>query len=112
MATRGEESMGFPCAYIGSRAALGLLDPAVLDEVTRVDSGRSLADHMRDCGFDPHALRRKAPRLSAERIKGFVEVHIEQGTHLVEQGVAVGVVNGIRGNFRPRNAICTGKTDH
>jgi len=112
MAIRAEESAWFDGAYIGSRAALGLLSERVLDEVARSDTGRSLAAHMREAGFDPEAVRRGQRSLWAERIAGYLEVHIEQAPVLETAGVPVGVVTGIRGCRRFRNARCLGRTGH
>lgn len=111
LATRAEEAVWFPLSYPGSRAALGLLDPAALD-AKRSDSGRSLADHMREEGFDPDAVRRGVPGIDASRIAAFVEAHIEQGPRLVAAGVPVGIVTGIAGGFRYVDAKCLGAYAH
>lgn len=111
LVTRAEEAMWFPLSYPGSQAALGLLDPAAL-EAKRSDSGRSLADHMREEGFDPDAVRRGVPGIDAGRIAAFVEVHIEQGPRLVAAGVPVGIVTGIAGGFRYVDAKCFGAYAH
>ena len=59
MAIRSEEAGSwFPVSYVGSRAALGRLPPEALD-VPRMDDGRSLAEHMREEGFDPAAVARR-----------------------------------------------------
>ncbi len=39
-----------------------------LDECRRMDTGRSLADHMQEQGFDPDAVRRGATHLEAARM--------------------------------------------
>jgi len=44
-------------SYPGSRSALGLMKPEGLS-IARQDTGRSLADHMREEGFDPDAVAR------------------------------------------------------
>jgi Peptidase family M28 len=56
MAIRAEESVWFDAPYIGSRAALGRLEPALLDSVRRPDSGRTLGDHIAEWGGDLAAL--------------------------------------------------------
>ncbi|MER8433164.1 hydantoinase/carbamoylase family amidase [Mesorhizobium caraganae] len=111
LVTRAEEAVWFPLSYPGSQAALGLLDPAALD-AKRSDSGRSLADHMREEGFDPDAVRRGVPGIDASRIASFVEAHIEQGPRLVAAGVPVGIVTGIAGGFRYVDAKCFGAYAH
>lgn len=111
LATRAEEAVWFPLSYPGSQAALGLLEPQAL-EAKRSDSGRTLADHMREEGFDPDAVRRGVPGIDASRIAAFVEVHIEQGPRLVAAGVPVGIVTGIAGGFRYVDAKCFGAYAH
>ncbi|MCX7303716.1 MAG: Zn-dependent hydrolase [Hyphomicrobiales bacterium] len=110
-AARAEEAVWFPLSYPGSRAALGLLEPTAL-EAKRSDSGRSLADHMLEEGFDPDAVRRGAPGIDAEQIAAFVEVHIEQGPRLIAAGAPVGIVTGIAGGFRHVDARCLGAYGH
>lgn len=111
LATRAEEAVWFPLSYPGSQAALGLLDPQALD-ARRSDSGRTLAEHMREEGFDPDAVRRGVPGIDAGRIAAFVEVHIEQGPRLVAAGAPVGIVTGIAGGFRYVGAKCLGAYAH
>ncbi|RWE74644.1 Zn-dependent hydrolase [Mesorhizobium sp.] len=111
LATRAEEAVWFPLSYPGSQAALGLLDPEAL-EAKRSDSGRMLAEHMQEEGFDPDAVRRGVPGIEAGRIAAFVEVHIEQGPRLVAAGAAVGIVTGIAGGFRYVDAKCLGAYAH
>ncbi|AZO14155.1 Zn-dependent hydrolase [Mesorhizobium sp. M2A.F.Ca.ET.043.05.1.1] len=111
LATRAEEAVWFPLSYPGSQAALGLLDPEAL-EAKRSDSGRTLAEHMREEGFDPDAVRRGVPGIYAARIAAFIEVHIEQGPRLVAAEAPVGIVTGIAGGFRYVDAKCLGAYAH
>jgi len=111
LATRAEEAVWFPLSYPGSQAALGLLQPQAL-EAKRSDSGRTLADHMREEGFDPDAVRRGVPGIDADKIAAFVEVHIEQGPRLVAAEAPVGIVTGIAGGFRYVDAKCLGAYAH
>ena len=110
MGIRAEESAWFGTSYIGSRAALGALPPGATETARRADTGRTLAEHMREAGGDPDAL--DPPFLDAARVHAFLEVHIEQGPVLVEQGLPVGVVTGIRGNRRLPAARCLGAYSH
>lgn len=112
MGVRAEESCWFGTSYIGSRSALGTLPDGALDTSTRADTGRSLADHMAECGGDPDKLRDTAPYLDITRIGAFLEPHIEQGPVLVEEGFPAGIVTGIRGNRRFPNAHCIGEYAH
>lgn len=105
--TRAEESVWFPASYIGSRAALGRLSPDDL-AVCRSDTGRTLADHMREQGFDPNAaIRAQAPAPAR-----FVELHIEQGPVLHEAGEPFAIVSGVRGGLRYRSAQIHGTWAH
>jgi N-carbamoyl-L-amino-acid hydrolase len=62
MGIRAEESVWFQVSYIGSRSSLGTLPDGALD-VRRIDTGRTLADHIADCGGNPGALRAGARHL-------------------------------------------------
>jgi beta-ureidopropionase / N-carbamoyl-L-amino-acid hydrolase len=109
---RAEESCWFPHSYIGSKSALGCLDPCVLDKVRRSDTGRSLADHMQEEGLDPDAVRRGARWLDPSSILGFIEPHIEQAPLLLSQAIPLGIVTGIRGARRYRAIRCFGEYGH
>lgn len=112
MAIRAEELSWFPAPYIGSRAAFGLLPAAAVDEVVRFDTGRSLGTHMAQAGFDPAAVRAGKRHLDAARIGVYIEVHIEQGPHLVAVGKRCAIVTGIRGNHRYKHARVLGEYSH
>lgn len=112
MVIRAEEMIWFPEHYLGSRAAFGLLPPDTPDRVRRSDDGRTLADHMREAGFDPQPIRDSVAQIDPEKIKAFVEVHIEQGPVLAQAALPVGIVTAIRGNIRYRFAQIKGETTH
>ena len=112
MAIRGEEDDWFAVTHIGSRAALGLLPPEELDTARRFDTGRSLADHMSELGFDVTALRQGRRFVDPSQVRAFLELHIEQGPVLEHQGIPVGIVTGIRGNVRAHDARCLGAYAH
>ena len=112
VAVRAEEAGSwFPFSYPGSRAALGTLPPEAL-AVRRMDSGRTLEDHMREEGFDPDAVRTGARSLGPDSVAAFVEVHIEQGPMLDAEGIPVGLVTGIPGSRRYRAARVLGEYNH
>ncbi len=100
MAARGEELCWFPYPYIGSQAAFGQLPVDVLDNLKRLDHGGSLGSCIGEAGFDPDRLRRGESYLKPDRILCYLELHIEQGPTLVDAGIPVGIVTGIRGNLR------------
>ncbi|MBS0520355.1 MAG: hydantoinase/carbamoylase family amidase [Proteobacteria bacterium] len=112
MGVRAEELSWFPAPYIGSRAAFGLLEPEALDRCRRPDTGRTLAEHMAEAGFAPERIRAREPQLVPERIRCFLELHIEQGPVLVQKGFPVGIVTGIRGNLRYRDCHVLGRYGH
>ena len=99
MAIRAEESIWFQLSYIGSRAALGTLPDSALN-ATRIDTGRTLAEHIAECGGNPDTLRRGECYLDPARIRAYLELHIEQAPSLVEAGVPIAICTAIPGNFR------------
>ena len=109
---RAEETGSwFPVSYAGSRSALGRLPPEALD-VPRMDDGRTLAEHMREEGFDPDAVRAGRASIDPATVAAFVELHIEQGPVLDEQSVPLGIVTGIPGSRRYRAARIFGEYNH
>jgi N-carbamoyl-L-amino-acid hydrolase len=116
MAIRGEEAgswfSGAHGGHLGSRMALGLINPSELDTAIRIDSGRTLGDHIGECGFAPDRVKSGPRHLDPARIRCYLELHIEQGAVLEMKGLPVGVVNGIRGNSRLRDARCVGAYNH
>ena len=111
MAIRAEESVWFQVSYIGSRSAFGTLPDGAL-EARRTDTGRTLAEHMAECGADVAAVRARKAELRASDIRSWVEVHIEQAPQLVEAGLALAVGTGVPGNFRYPYIEVTGTYDH
>ena len=112
MAIRAEELSWFPAPYIGSRAAFGRLAADDVDNVIRFDTGRTLGAHMAELGFDPQAVRAGRRHLDPARIGAYIEVHIEQGPHLVAIERPCAIVTGIRGNFRFKHARVIGEYGH
>jgi len=112
IATRAEEAGAwFPTSYPGSRGALGMLKAAEL-QVKRQDTGRSLADHMREEGFDPGFAERGETVLTPANTAAFLELHIEQGPVLDAEQVPVAVVTGIPGSRRLRQGRVVGEYNH
>jgi beta-ureidopropionase / N-carbamoyl-L-amino-acid hydrolase len=112
LAIRAEEMSWFPTHYIGSRAGFGLLPADALENVFRFDSGRSLASHMAEEGFEPERVAKGEASLVAAKIHAYIEPHIERGPALVDAGIAVGIVTGIRGNVRYRHCSVRGTYGH
>ena len=115
-AFRGEEAsswyQGDFASHIGSRAALGLADPQELQRARHLRDGATLYERMRAAGLQPDRIRPGQSAIDPARCRGFVELHIEQGPVLVRRGVPVGVVTGIRGSARARDAACLGEDAH
>ena len=111
---RGEESVWYGIAYVGSRLAVGSLPLGELDRLRRDDTGRTLAEHMAEVGVDVAALRAAsaAPVVSPANTRAFLELHIEQGPVLVGEGLPVGIPTTIRGNVRFPYARCSGRYGH
>lgn len=112
IAIRSEELVWFPTPYCGSRMAFARLPPEDYERLRRSDTGRSLAHHIEEAGFDPGALISGAKGLDPGRIRAFIEPHIEQGPVLDEAGEAIGIVSGIRGNVRYPNGRIRGRWAH
>ena len=114
LGTRGEESVWYGIAYIGSRYSVG--DPGwdELSALVRADTGRSLPDHLRELGYDVEAAKARAgsPRLTAANTQAYFELHIEQGPLLDRDGVTAAVPTAIRGNARYPEITCTGRYGH
>jgi len=90
-----EEGVRFGVPFIGSRAAAGRFDPALL--ALKDAEGISVADAIRSFGLDPAAI--DEARVDAD-VVGFVEIHIEQGPILEAEKRSLGVVNRIVGQTR------------
>ncbi|MBJ3774456.1 hydantoinase/carbamoylase family amidase [Acuticoccus mangrovi] len=109
---RAEESCWFPHSYIGSKTALGRLEPGALDTVRRVDSGRTLGEHIAEAGFDPDAVAAGDTFLKPADVVAYIEAHIEQAPLLETEDIPVGIVTGIRGSSRFREIKCVGVYAH
>ncbi|MEL6964690.1 MAG: hydantoinase/carbamoylase family amidase [Pseudomonadota bacterium] len=112
MVIRAEEMVWFPTPYLGSRAAFGILPKDTADRVARSDTGKTLAAHMTEHGFDPSAIRESRAQLDPSKIRAFIEPHIEQGPVLRRLGKPVGIVTAIRGNLRYRYPKIIGEATH
>ncbi|NKE43984.1 hydantoinase/carbamoylase family amidase [Roseomonas frigidaquae] len=108
VAMRGEESPWFGTAYVGSRLMLGHSTLAEISGLRRIDSGRTLQDHLDDLGLAD------APEMpiSRDTVAGFLELHIEQGPLLTAAALPVGIATDIRGNIRYPEARCLGEYGH
>ena len=91
----------------GSRAMIGKLGPQALQVVSHI--GLTIAEGIRVIGGDPERLA-EAQRQPGD-LAAFVELHIEQGAVLHDEGVDIGVVTGIVG-IKWWEVIVTGVANH
>lgn len=87
-----EESSRFGVSTIGSKAMVGNLN---IDSISNLKDrdGISFKQAFRDSNLDFESIH-KCKR-SQNEIKAFLELHIEQGPHLEEKNLQIGVVTGI-----------------
>lgn len=102
-----EEGVRFPSTLVGSRALAGTLDPKVLEGEDK--GGKTLREALAYLGADTSRLAEV--RRDPERVLGYVEVHIEQGPVLENEGLALGVVTALTGIERHRVKV-SGKAGH
>jgi N-carbamoyl-L-amino-acid hydrolase len=103
-----EEGARFNTPTFGSRALTGRLD--VDDALDRVDRiGVSLGDAMAEAGVDPDGLADAPSWL--ERLRGFVELHIDQTRDLAAAGVAAAPVARLAARMRLQASL-SGRADH
>ena len=112
MGIRGEESCWFPYSYIGSKIAIGKFDNKLLDSLKRSDTKKSLSYHINKSGFNAKKVSKKQIKFDIKNFKFFIEPHIEQGPVLEKKKIPLGIVTGIRGSFRFRDAFCKGEYLH
>jgi allantoate deiminase len=101
-----EEGSRFHANFWGTRGILGLIDHSELCAL-RDDDGMAIGEAMQAVGLPPErysdAIR--------DDLDAFVELHIEQGRILFDEGVPLGVVSTITGLYRFL-ATVEGRTDH
>ena len=96
-----EEGVRFSAPYIGSSAVAGRFNAALLQ---RSDSnGVSLGTVLHERSVDLTTIERLARM--PQSLRGYLEVHIEQGPQLLERNLPLGVVTSIAGVVRSRITI-------
>ena len=102
-----EEGVRFARAYLGSEGYVGRLGSRSLQVVDArgVTAGEILRRFNGGSFTPPRAAHR------AKNLLGYVEVHLEQGPVLEDEGLALGVVSAIAGQSRFRVAW-TGRAGH
>ncbi len=96
-----EEGVRFGTSMMGSKALCGRFDQALLDK--RDAQGVALRDALHAFGGDAAGIAGLARR--PDRIRVYVETHIEQGPVLLREGLPVGIVTAIAGSSRVRVGV-------
>jgi allantoate deiminase len=96
-----EEGSRFPTTMASSSACAGIFDNATLSLAD--GNGVTLNAALRAYGKSPHDIAAAAYR--PQDAAGYVEVHIEQGPVLEQQGEPLGIVTGIVGQSRLRVTV-------
>ena len=91
-----EEGVRFAAPYLGSNAIAGRFDVAVLQRSDK--DGVKLGSLLQEHGVDRDAVKALARR--PETLRGYLEVHIEQGPVLLDKDLPVGIVTAIAGSAR------------
>ncbi|MDT3437927.1 Zn-dependent hydrolase [Haloarcula sp. 1CSR25-25] len=99
----GEEGTRFADGVLGSSVAAGEL--SVEDALDLSDGRVSLGTALAETGF------RGTGRLDASEWHAWIELHIEQGGHLEDAGIPLGIVTDITGTTRGHVSI-DGSADH
>ncbi len=107
VAMNDEEGVRFGTGLSNSRAMVGVMDEEELDNAVDKD-GISLRQAMIDFGINPDLEDAKRPK---DSIKAFIELHIEQGPILEDNGKDIGLVETIVG-IDKYDCIFKGKPGH
>jgi allantoate deiminase len=93
-----EEGLRYRSGFLASSALIGQFDYALLD---RADSdGVTMRDAMTGAGLPGNERAITAIARDGRRLLGYVEVHIEQGPVLLQEGLPLGIVTSIAGSVR------------
>jgi hydantoinase/carbamoylase family amidase len=102
-----EEGARFATGFLSSQSLTGTFDRAWLDR--RDADGISMREAMREAGLDPDAAG--SDPIDPKTLAGYVELHIEQGPVLLNEGLALGIVTTISGGNRHTLRV-TGEAGH
>jgi N-carbamoyl-L-amino-acid hydrolase len=101
-----EEGVAYGKPLYGSRVAAGKIDEEDLDEEW---NGVKKRDAIRRIGGDPDRIREA--RRQPGSFAAYLEIHVEQGRTLDDEGIPIGIVEGIVGIDR-YEAVIRGVTNH
>jgi allantoate deiminase len=104
--TCDEDGARFATEYWGSQTIAGTIEPKDLDRV-RDAEGTTIGEAMRQAGFDPDRIG-KARR---DDVAAWIELHIEQGRVLEDEGIDVGIVTALAGRWSGTVRV-VGREDH
>ncbi|HZD38901.1 MAG TPA: hydantoinase/carbamoylase family amidase, partial [Actinomycetes bacterium] len=107
VAWTGEEGVRFGTGLFGSAAACGLLPEGAWER--RDAGGRTVLDAAADLLGRP--IRPESTALETERVRAYLELHIEQASTLERRGCPLGVVTAIVGLYHGRVHV-HGRADH
>ncbi|MBW8269227.1 Zn-dependent hydrolase [Caldovatus aquaticus] len=102
-----DEEGHFEGGFLGSRSIIGDLSEEEIDRSRSRNDGTPLREALAAAGL----AGRPRLRLEPGRHKGFLEMHIEQGTQLEKAGLRLGVVTGIVAIWQWR-IVFEGQQDH
>ena len=103
-----EESSRFNLSTVGSKLACGFTTPEKLLSY-RDAEGKSPVDFLSRLKYAPESLEERREHL--KQVRGFIELHIEQGPVLESTGTDIGIVESIAAPIRLKLVI-TGHSDH
>lgn len=96
-----EEGARFQSTYLGSKAVAGTFEASLLGRKDK--DGISMSNAMKAFGLNPDRYK-EAARIPDD-VLAYLEVHIEQGPILEEEGLAAGIVTSIAGATRIRVTV-------
>lgn len=102
-----DEEGHFEGGFLGSRSFIGELSEEDIDRSRGRDNGPLLREVLEEVGL----RGRSRLQCETERYKGFLEMHIEQGTTLESSGQHIGIVTGIVGIWQWK-LVFEGQQDH
>lgn len=108
IAFNDEEGCMFGSGCLGSKSLTGEVNQEYLEHLTD-ENGISIKEWMVRWGSDPKKIA--GQKLDLEKIRGYFEIHIEQGPVLEHEKYELGIVDGIVGLLRCMVTL-TGRTDH
>lgn len=89
-----EEGSNFGSTLAGSKTLVGKYRLDDLEKL-RTPEGKSMADMLREEGYDPEIM--KDSLLRPKKVKAMVELHVEQSVVLESKGIPVGIVEAVAG---------------